>query len=53
MTFPPDDPTLGAKKLHELSFAGMVGDQGPISRAEIDSLTAQLEHLKQQGVDSR
>ena len=62
VTFSPRDPTLGAKKLHELSlamlndwvsFARLVGDQSPTSSGTaIDSLSAQLEQLKQQGVDS-
>jgi hypothetical protein len=44
---------FGAKKIHEFSFVGIVGDQDSISsRAEIDALSAQLEQLKQQGVDS-
>jgi hypothetical protein len=62
VTFSPGDPTLGAKKLHELSlamlndwvsFARLVGDQSPTSsHAAIDSLSAQLEQLKQQGLDA-
>jgi hypothetical protein len=61
VTFSPGDPTLGAKKLHELLlamlngwvyFARLAGDQGPTSsQVAIDSLSAQLEQLKQQGVN--
>jgi hypothetical protein len=62
VSFPPEDPILGAKKLHQLSlamlndwesFAQLAGDDGPISsHAEIESLSTRLEQLKQQGVDA-
>jgi hypothetical protein len=62
VSFSSDDPVSGARKLHELalamlndwvSFARLVGDQSPTSsHAAIDSLSAQLEQLKQQGVDA-
>jgi hypothetical protein len=62
VSFSPEDPLSGAQKLHELalamlndweSFSQMVRDHGAISaHVEIESLSALLEQLKQQGVDS-
>ncbi len=57
--FPPDDPTLGAKRLHELALAMLNDWEGFRRKAgsaerfpvgvEIDFLTAELEELKRRG----
>jgi len=62
VTFPPEDPILGVKKLHELSLALLNDWSGFIRMAgvsdssnpdrEIDLLSEELEALKRQGVES-
>jgi hypothetical protein len=62
VTFSPEDPLLGVKKLHELSlallndwsgFLRMAGDSGSGSpERAIDLLAEELETLKRQGVES-
>jgi hypothetical protein len=62
VTFPADDPILGAKKLHELSLAMLNDWSGFIRMAgifdpsrpdrAIDRLSEELEALKRQGVES-
>ena len=62
VNFPPEDPILGVKKLHELSLALLNDWRGFLRMAgapdastpdrEIDLLSEELEALKQQGVES-
>ena len=61
VSFAPEDPLVGARMLHELSLAMLNDWEGfrrrvgsvdqTSSDAAIDLLTAELEALKQHGVD--